>query len=51
MQEIIMGRPGLAENVLISRGPPSPTAGPKHVLIHVTARPIQSADFLFIAGH
>lgn len=50
MQAIIFEQPGRAEEVLAVRDMPSPVPGRGQVLIHVAARPIQPADFLFIAG-
>lgn len=50
MQALVIERLGLPEDVLIAQELPPPTAGPGQVLIHVTARPIQPADFLFVAG-
>ena len=50
MQAIIFEQPGRAEEVLAVRDMPSPVPGRGQVLIHVAARPIQPADFLFIEG-
>ncbi|MBM9614524.1 zinc-dependent alcohol dehydrogenase family protein [Desulfobulbus rhabdoformis] len=50
MKAIVFDHPGEPENVLVFRNisPPTPTA--EQVLIRVSARPIQPADFLFIQG-
>ncbi len=50
MQAIMFEHPGQAETVLALRDMPLPVAGKGQVLIHVAARPIQPADFLFIEG-
>ena len=50
MQSIIFEQHGEAEEVLALRDMPSPVPGRGQVLIHVAARPIQPADFLFIEG-
>ncbi len=50
MQAIVFDRPGEPESVLALRdiSTPSPVAG--QVLVRVSARPIQPADFMFIQG-
>lgn len=50
MRAIIFDQPGLPENVLGIRELPQPVPPPETVLIRVSARPIQPADFLFIEG-
>ena len=50
MQAIIFEQAGRAEEVLAARDMPSPVPSRDQVLIHVAARPIQPADFLFIEG-
>jgi NADPH:quinone reductase-like Zn-dependent oxidoreductase len=50
MQAVIFEQPGAAENVLVVRDVPSPTPGKSEVLIKVTTRTIQPADFLFISN-
>ena len=50
MQAVIFERAGQTETVLAVRDLPSPVPGRGQVLIHVAARPIQPADFLFIEG-
>ena len=50
MQAIIFEQPGRAEEVLAVHDISLPVPGRGQVLIHVAARPIQPADFLFIEG-
>ncbi|WP_214470653.1 alcohol dehydrogenase catalytic domain-containing protein [Mesorhizobium sp. dw_380] len=49
MKAVAFDRPGPAEDVLNYREVPFPTYGPKQVLVRVTARVVQPADWLFIA--
>ena len=50
MRAIIFEQPGRAEEVLAVHDISLPVPGRGQVLIHVAARPIQPADFLFIEG-
>jgi len=50
MQALAFDRPGRPEDVLALREMATPVPARGHVLIRVTARPIQPADFLFIDG-
>lgn len=50
MQAVIFEQPGRPEDVLVIRDIHSPVPNQDQVLIHVAARTIQPADFLFIEG-
>ncbi|MBI4794001.1 MAG: zinc-binding dehydrogenase [Deltaproteobacteria bacterium] len=50
MQAVIIEHSGRPEEVLAVRDIPSPSPGPDQVLIEVSARTIQPADFMFIEG-
>lgn len=50
MQAIVFDHPGEPENVLTLRNISCPSPKADQVLIKVSARPIQPADFLFIQG-
>ena len=50
MQAIVFDSPGEPESVLSLHDIPSPSPAADQVLIRVSARPIQPADFLFIQG-
>ncbi len=50
MQAIVFDHPGEPESVLALRDISSPAPNADQVLIRVSARPIQPADFLFIQG-
>ncbi|MER8752254.1 zinc-binding dehydrogenase [Mesorhizobium sp. M1050] len=50
MKAIVFDQAGAAEDVLRYREVPKPACGPRQVLLRVTARVIQPADRLFIAG-
>ncbi len=50
MKAIVFNHPGEPENVLAFQDISSPTPNADQVLIRVSARPIQPADFLFIQG-
>jgi NADPH:quinone reductase-like Zn-dependent oxidoreductase len=49
MKAVVFDRPGVAEEVLENRDMPVPACGPRQVLVRVTARVIQPADWLFVA--
>ncbi|MER8384323.1 alcohol dehydrogenase catalytic domain-containing protein [Mesorhizobium sp. M0959] len=50
MKAIVFEQSGAAEDVLRFREVPKPACGPRQVLLRVSARVIQPADRLFIAG-
>ncbi|WP_051334161.1 alcohol dehydrogenase catalytic domain-containing protein [Mesorhizobium sp. WSM3224] len=50
MKAVVFDKPGAAEDVLKYREVPFPTCGPRQVVVRVTARVIQPADWLFVAG-
>ncbi|TIO78002.1 MAG: hypothetical protein E5X74_05450 [Mesorhizobium sp.] len=50
MKAIVFERPGAVEDVLQYQDAVVPACGPRQALIRVTARVIQPADWLFIAG-
>ena len=50
MKAIVFDQAGAAEDVLHFREVPKPPCGPRQVLLRVTARVIQPADWLFVAG-
>ena len=50
MRAIVFDHPGEPESILALRDISSPVPNADQVLIRVSARPIQPADFLFIQG-
>ena len=50
MKAVGFDRPGVAEEVLQNRDVPVPACGPRQALVRVTARVVQPADWLFVAG-